>query len=40
MSEYRKLKHLTNENLENAVIIDFEGLMDEEPSMAGVLCDG
>ena len=40
MSEYRKLEHLTNENLENAVIIDFEGLMDEDPSMAGVLCDG
>ena len=40
MSEYRKLEHLTNENLKNAVIIDFEGLMDEDPSLAGILCDG
>ena len=40
MSEYRKLKHLTNENLKKAVIIDFEGLMDEDPSLAGILCDG
>ena len=40
MSEYRKLEHLTNENLKNAVVIDFEGLMDEDPSLAGILCDG
>ena len=40
ITEYRKLEHLTRENLENAVIIDFEGLMDEDPSMAGILCDG
>ena len=40
MSEYRKLEHLTNENLKNAVVIDFEGLMDDNPSLAGVLYDG
>ena len=40
ITEYRKLEHLTREILEYAVIIDFEGLMDEDPSMAGVLCDG
>ena len=40
ITEYRKLEHLTREILEYAVIIDFEGLMDEDPSMAGILCDG
>ena len=40
MNKYRKLEHLNRENLETAVIIDFEGLMDEAPSMVGILCDG
>ena len=40
ITEYQKLEHLTQEILDYAVIIDFEGLMDEDPSMAGVLCDG
>ena len=39
-NKYQKLEHLNRENLETAVIIDFEGLMDEDPSMAGILCDG
>ena len=40
ITEYRKLEHLTREILEYAVIIDFEGLMDEDPSVAGILYDG
>ena len=40
ITEYQKLEHLTREILEYAVIIDFEGLMDEDPSMAGILYDG
>ena len=40
ITEYQKLEDLTREILEYAVIIDFEGLMDEDPSMAGILYDG
>lgn len=40
VNKYRKLEHLNQKNLENAVIIDFEGLMDKDPSIAGILCDG
>ena len=40
ITEYQKLEDLTREILEYAVIIDFEGLMNEDPSMAGILYDG
>ena len=40
ITEYQKLEDLTREILEYAVIIDFEGLMDEDPSIAGILYDG
>jgi len=40
INEYRKLENLNRENLETAVIIDFEGLMDKHPSIAGILCEG
>tara|TARA_Y100000758_G_C16013402_1_gene408394 strand:- start:44 stop:1027 length:984 start_codon:yes stop_codon:yes gene_type:complete len=38
-SKFRKLDCLTREILENSIIIDFEGLKDQIPALAGVLID-